>query len=118
MLETEHPNIIVWETGVDGWIMTCCVPVGRHDIIKLGGIPFSLLSEENMREGRPFMVGVRSSIGEIGKSVVKCERDDVAFWSGNGTKTTKCGRGVIDANLEGFHLDRRQIDLWVGRMAL
>ena len=71
-----------------------------------------------MREGRPFMVGVRAGIGQIGKTVVKRKRDDVSFRSGNGTKTTKCGRGVMDANLEGFHLDRRQIDLWVGRMAL
>ena len=71
--------------------MTFGVPVGRHDIIELGGVPFSLLSEEHMRKGRPFMVGVRTGIGEIGKSVVKCERYDVAFWSGNGAKTTKCG---------------------------
>ena len=75
--------------------MTFGVPVGRHDIIELGGVPFSLLSEEHMREGRPFMVGVRACIGEIGKSVVKCERDDVAFRSANGAKTTKCGRGVM-----------------------
>ena len=75
-METEHTNIIVWETGIDGWVMMFGVPIGRHDIIEFGGVPFSLLSEENMREGRPFMVSVRASIGEIGKSVVKCERDD------------------------------------------
>ena len=96
-METEHTNITVWETRIDWWIMTLCVPVLGHDIVELGGVPFSLLSEENMRKGRPFMVGVRAGIGEIvGKSVVKCERYDVAFWSGNGAKTTKCGRGVID----------------------
>ena len=39
VLEMEHTNIIVWETGIDGWIMTFGVPVGRHDIIELVGVP-------------------------------------------------------------------------------
>ena len=108
VLETEHTNIIIGETRVDGGIMTVCVPVVGHYIIELGGIPFGLLGKENMRERRPFVVGVRACIGEIGKSVVKRERDDVAFRGGNGTKTTKGGRGVIHANLERFHLDQRQ----------
>ena len=60
------------------------------------------------------MVRVRAGIGQIGKSVMKRERYDVAFRSGNGAKTTKCGQGVMYANLERFHLDRRQ-NRFVGR---
>jgi len=91
VLETKHTNIIVGEARVDGGIMTLCVPVLGHDIIKFGGIPFSLLGKKNMRERRPFMISVRTCIGQIGKSVMKRERDDVSFRSGNGTETTKCG---------------------------